>query len=312
MQFIVPSHGLLFLGLSMWLAIVYAVAGFVGMHAVTKEEISKTNMVRISNMEQIISNVVIFPIVLLLIDNQEQMKFLKADTNLYWLGIVIILIPLVLAFMIISGNLSNIGNLNTVDNNIFSKKVKYNILYIFVTGVLFYIFYKYVPVPKISFVSKSLFVPVGTSPDVTIAPHFFIRILLAILVIFVLDISICLFIGQRELNESKTVVNNWTSIISWCRNVFIIPLMISTLDTASDYRISVPYFYDLIVDIFFMVIAGALFKYADNEKKVTTYSETNTNLTIRLEVLVVVGITWFWLGQQFCYIASSIHYFQKC
>ena len=61
-----------------------------------------------------------------------------------------------------------------------------------------------------------------------------------------------------------------------------------------------------------MVIAGALFKYADNEKKVTTYSETNTNLTIRLEVLVVVGITWFWLGQQFCYIASSIHYFQKC
>lgn len=37
MQFIVPSHGLLFLGLSMWLAFVYAVAGFVGMHAARKK-----------------------------------------------------------------------------------------------------------------------------------------------------------------------------------------------------------------------------------------------------------------------------------
>ena len=101
MFFIIPSHGLLFWGIAVLLAFVYALAAVVGVHALTKEKISATNLIKISNIEKLISSAAIFPIVFLLIDNQVMIRFSKMDKNLYWFGIVLILIPLVWAFIVI-------------------------------------------------------------------------------------------------------------------------------------------------------------------------------------------------------------------
>ena len=312
MFFIIPSHGLLFWGIAVLLAFVYALAAVVGVHALTKEKISATNLIKISNIEKLISSAAIFPIVFLLIDNQVMIRFSKMDKNLYWFGIVLILIPLVWAFIVILKNKS----LNTTGDNPSSpiKRWIYVCLYILVAVIVFWFFYKNIQIPHIQVFFSSFFVKRAIRSDTLVGPHFFIRILLAALVIFVFAVSIHLFIEQKELNKSKNVIDTWTSVINWCINVFIVPLMISALDTKSDYKISLPYFYDMITDIIFLIFTLLLLKFIHKDKtkkKKTDISKLNLVLTIILEVITIGGITCLFGGKQLCYLLTSICYLKK-
>lgn len=275
---------------------LYAVAGFVGMHAVTKEKIDDEKLIKISNIEKYLSSAIIFPILFIIIDNQNILKLSQINENIYWFALLLLLISLVSVFVIILKKISV-----NVDKKITSYKRKEHIFLYYIIPLTIFFFFFYANQFAVSYFNHSSI----SIKSVKVAPHFFVRFLLSFLVLITLDIAIYVFIQQTEIGTKSRSISAWTGVARWYRDVFIIPLMIAALDTEEKYSFSFPYFYDVITDFLVVLFAYFLLKKANKKNRSLG---TELYLTKFLEVVIMVSATYLFIDYQFQYIAKSICY----